>query len=242
MVRRLAVWSSPRNISTALLRAWENRPDTIVCDEPLYAYYLKRTGLPHPGADEIIAHHENDWRKVAAWLTGPVPEGASVFYQKHMAHHLLDEVERSWIAELENAFLIRDPREMLLSLDQVTPDPGPLDTGLPQLLELFEAERARTGRVPAVLDARDVLTNPRGVLAAFCERVGVPFREEMLAWPAGPRDTDGIWAKHWYAAVERSTAFEPWRPRAGALRPALEPVLAAVRPAYEALHLHRISA
>ena len=145
MTRRIAMWSGPRNISTALMRGWENRSDCAVIDEPLYAFYLERTGLPHPGAAEIIAHDETDWRRVAETLTGPLPDGASVFYQKLMAHHLLPEIDREWLWSLEHAFLLRDPREMLLSLSKVTPNPRPEDTGLPQQVELFEEVRRRTG-------------------------------------------------------------------------------------------------
>lgn len=210
---RLAMWSGPRNISTAMMRAWGNRADTFVCDEPLYAHYLKVTGIDHPGRDEVIAHHDTDWRRVTAWLTGPVPEGKTVFYQKHMAHHLLAYIERGWLDELTHCFLIRDPREMLTSLIKNLPRPRIEDTGLPQQVELVEYVTARTGRTPPILDARDVLEHPRDMLAALCGSVGVAFDETMLHWPAGRRDTDGIWAKYWYAAVEKSTGFERYRPK-----------------------------
>ena len=239
---RIAMWSGPRNISTAMMRAWENRADTVVVDEPLYAFYLLRTGLPHPGAAEIIAQDETDWRAVAARLTGALPPGATVFYQKHMAHHLLPEVERDWLWGLEHAFLLRDPREMLLSLSKVTPNPRPEDTGLPQQLELFEEVERRTGRTPPVLDAKDVLDDPRALLGRLCDALGVAFDEAMLSWPAGPRDTDGRWARHWYASVERSTGFEAWHPRTGALDPALEGVLAECVPYYEKLNARRLTA
>src|SRR3954447_3613844 len=207
---RIAMWSGPRNISTAMMRAWGNRSDTFVCDEPLYAHYLRETGILHPGADEVIRCHEPDWRKVVAWLTGPVPEGKAIFYQKQMAHHLLPSIERGWLADLTNVFLIREPREMLTSLIRVTPDPTLEDTGLPQQVALFEEERRRTGAVPLVLDARDVLEDPRGMLERLCRGLGVPFAEAMLSWPPGRRETDGIWAKHWYSAVEQTTSFQPY--------------------------------
>src|SRR5688572_18712403 len=132
MVLRIAMWSGPRNISTAMMRSWGNRPDTIVCDEPLYAHYLQQTQLPHPGSTEVIEHHESDWRKVVQWLTGPLPPGKSIFYQKHMSHHLLPNIELDWIAQLSNCFLIRDPKEMLASLVEFIPQPTLADTGLPQ--------------------------------------------------------------------------------------------------------------
>lgn len=211
--RRIAMWSGPRNISTALLRSWGNRPDTFVCDEPLYAHYLLETGLPHPGAEEVIRHHETDWRTVVAWLTGPVPEGKSIFYQKHMTHHLLPVIERGWLGLVQNAFLIRAPREMIASLVRVTPNPRLTDTGLPQQLEIFQWVRSRTGRVPPVVDARDVLDNPDRLLRLLCAALDVEFTPAMLSWPPGPRATDGIWAKHWYDAVLSSTTFQPYKPK-----------------------------
>src|SRR5262249_9026534 len=145
-VRRIAMWSGPRNISTALLRSWGNRPDTFVCDEPLYAHYLRATGLPHPAADEVIRRHEADWRMVVAWLTGDVPEGKSVFYQKHMSHHLLPQIDRGWLDRVDNAFLIRRPREVIPSLAKVLARPRLEDTGYPQQWEIFCQVRRRTGR------------------------------------------------------------------------------------------------
>ncbi len=242
MTHRIAMWSGPRNISTAMMRAWENRPDTVVVDEPLYAFYLKATGLPHPGAADVIAHDETDWRRVAERLTGPIDAGARVFYQKHMAHHLLDDVERDWLDALDHAFLLRDPREMLLSLSKVTPNPGVRDTGLPQQLELFESVRARRGHTPPVLDARDVLENPRVLLGKLCAAFGLEFTDAMLSWPAGSRASDGVWAEHWYASVVQTTGFESWRPRDGALTPALEAVCAECMPLYDALFEHRLTA
>ena len=132
------MWSGPRNISTAMMRSWGARPDTIVCDEPLYAHYLKVTGLPHPGAAETLAAHETDWRKVVAWLTGPLPDGKAVFYQKHMTHHMLPNIELGWVHELTNCFLIREPREMITSLLEFIPKPRIEDTGLPQQVRIFE--------------------------------------------------------------------------------------------------------
>ena len=134
---RIAMWSGPRNISTALMRSWENRSDTVVCDEPLYAHYLGETGLDHAMREEVIASQPTDWSEVAAHLTGPIPEGAPVYYQKHMAHHLLDGVGREWLAKLVNCFLIREPMGMLPSLDQKLPNPRVLDTALPQQVALF---------------------------------------------------------------------------------------------------------
>jgi hypothetical protein len=237
---RIAMWSGPRNISTAMLRSWGNRPDTFVCDEPLYAYYLKQTGIDHPGRDEVIAHHESDWRKMVLWLTGEIPEGRSVFYQKHMAHHLLPEIDRGWLDSVTNAFLIRDPREMLTSLIRVTPEPTVADTGLPQQSELFDRMREQTGRTPPVLDSRDVLDDPRGLLTRLCEALELPFSDAMLSWEAGRRETDGIWAKHWYDAVERSTAFQPYQPKTDEVPPRLREVHEQCMVHYEKLHAARL--
>jgi hypothetical protein len=239
---RLAMWSGPRNISTALMRSWGNRPDTVVCDEPLYAHYLRVTGLPHPGRDEVIDSQEGDWRKVAAWLTGPIPDRRPIFYQKHMAHHLLPGIERGWLSRLTHCFLLREPREMLTSLVHFIPEPTLADTGLPQQVELFEWAAERQDRYPPVLDARDVLENPRGMLQALCARLRLPFTEVMLSWPAGPRSTDGVWAKHWYASVEKTTSFEPYLPKPDPVPPKLEKLLEQCEALYERLHPYRLTA
>jgi hypothetical protein len=223
-----------------MMRSWGNRPDTFVCDEPLYAHYLTQVEVDHPGVPEVIAHHETDWRKVVGWLTGEIPEGRSIFFQKQMAHHLLPGIERGWLKSVVNAFLIRDPREMLTSLIKVMPDPGIADTGLPQQVELFERIRGETGATPAVIDSRDVLEDPRGLLTRLCEVVGVPFTEAMLAWPVGPRETDGVWAKYWYDSVERSTTFAPYRPKPDEVPDRLRGVYEACLRHYETLYSARL--
>ncbi len=234
------MWSGPRNISTALLRSWGNRPDTYVCDEPLYAHYLQATGINHPGAEEVMAHHPTDWRGVTDWLVGPVPEGRQVFYQKHMAHHLLADIERDWLDRLQHCFLIRDPREMLTSLIKHLPEPTLEDTGLPQQRELFQRMREKTGAAPPVIDARDVLENPEGMLRSLCRHLGVEFLPSMLSWPAGGRETDGIWAKHWYEAVNRSTGFHPYRPKDEKVPAAMQKLHRQCREHYEALSRHKL--
>ena len=238
----IAMWSGPRNVSTALLRSFGSRADTAVCDEPLYAHYLAVTGLPHPGAQQIIARHDADWRSVAGWLTGPVPDGRRVFYQKHMAHHLLPEIGREWLEGLSHAFLIRRPAAMLASLVQVIPSPRLVDTGLPQQVELFERLLERDGVPPPVIDSDDLLADPAGVLARLCERLGLPFAAEMLAWEPGPRPTDGCWAPHWYASVEASTGFHPYAPSRKHLPASLEPLAEACEELYERLAAHRLTA
>ena len=240
MPLRIAMWSGPRNISTALMRSFGSRPDTAVCDEPLYACYLSRREVDHPGRDEVVAHGETDWRAVARFLTGPVPGGKAVFYQKHMAHHLLPEVGREWLEELVHAFLIRDPREMLLSLAKVMRAPTALDTGLPQQLELYRSVERRLGRPPPVVDARDVLEDPAGVLRALCAALELEFTPAMLAWEPGLRATDGIWAKHWYRDVAKSTGFERWRPRGGELPASLVRIHDECLDAYRQLRERRL--
>ena len=168
--KRIAMWSGPRNISTALMRSWGSRPDSFVTDEPLYAHYLNETHAPHPGADEVIAHGETDWRKVVAYLTGPIPGGKSIWFQKHMSHHLLPHLELAWLDDVINCFLIRDPRAMLTSLIAVTPHPQLPDTGLPQQVQLFERMRQRTGETPPVIDSRDHESRSNNRLAASKHR------------------------------------------------------------------------
>ena len=188
----------------------------------------------------MLAHHEQDWREVARRLTGPVPGGKAIFYQKHMAHHLLPGIERDWLDALENCFLIRDPREVLTSLAQKLDDPRLEDTGLPQQLAIYEQVHERTGRRPPVIDARDVLVDPEQVLGLLCEALGVGFTREMLSWPAGRRDTDGIWASHWYEKVEASTAFGRYRPKPDPLPQDMSDLHRRCVEYYEVLHRHRL--
>jgi hypothetical protein len=230
---RLAVWSGPRNISTALMRSWENRPDTRVVDEPLYAYYLSETGLNHPGRDEVIAAGETSAGAVIAELTAPV-EG--VCYQKHMAHHLLPELPRDWIPALTNVLLIRDPAEVVASYVRSRADVDAADLGLVQQNELYD----QLGPGVPVIDAADFLRDPEGHLRWLCDHIGVGFTDRMLCWPAGPRPSDGVWAPHWYDTVHRSTGFEPWRPRTVELSPHDAAVADACRPAYDRLHELRL--
>jgi hypothetical protein len=239
--RRIAMWSGPRNISTALMRSWENRPDTAVVDEPLYAHYLQRTGTPHPGADEIIRSQETDWRRVVDHLTnGDIPDGKTIYYQKQMTHHLLPEIGREWLNRLDNVFLLRDPREVVPSFIEKAGEPRLEDIGLPQQLELFEWVRRHSGCIPPVIDARDFLDNPEGMLRQLCDRLGVPFLPAMLSWPAGPRATDGVWAKHWYDAVWRSTGFQPYRPKRVEVPARVTDVLKRAAEIYQALYAHRM--
>lgn len=235
---RVAAWSGPRNISTAMMRAWENRGDCAVSDEPLYAHYLAATGLDHPGADDVIAAGDTDWRRVVATLTGPVPEGRRVWYQKHMTHHLLPGMGSDWIHGLVNVFLIRDPALVVASYLKSRATVAPEDIGLLQQWRLFEAVAERTGTAPPVIDAERFLRDPAGQLRWLCARIGLPFNERMLHWPAGRRHSDGVWAPHWYDAVWKSTGFEAWRPRAVQLNGHAARVAGACQHAYEQLLAH----
>jgi len=233
---RIAMWSGPRTVSTALMRSFENRPDTVVVDEPLYAYYLARTGVDHPGRDEIIASMPTDWRTVLTELaTAPLPAGASVYYQKHMTHHLLEDVDRGALAGLRHAFLIRDPRRLLTSYARVRSRPVLADLGLEQQVEIF-----RTFGGP-VIDSADILHAPGPALAALCDALGIAFHPAMLSWPAGSRPTDGIWARHWYDSVWRSTGFGAGGQAAAVdLPPDLAPLAAQCQPFYDELAAHKL--
>jgi hypothetical protein len=231
---RLAVWSGPRNISTALMRAWENRPDCRVVDEPLYAYYLAETGIDHPGRDEVIAAGETSWQAVVADLTSPAD---GIYYQKHMTHHLLPQLPRDWIAELTNVLLIRDPAEVVASYVRSRADVTLADIGLTQQVELYDL----LGADVPVVDAADFLRDPERYLRWLCDYIGVEFTDAMLHWPAGPRDSDGVWARYWYGAVLASTGFEPYRPRAVSLDGEPARVAEAGRPLYERLRAARIT-
>lgn len=238
---RVAMWSGPRNLSTALMRSFGNRSDTVVVDEPLYAHYLLRTGLDHPGREQVLAAQDTDWRAVVAGLTGPVPGGRSVYYQKHMTHHLLPDVGRDWLDAVTNAFLIRDPAQVVASYAKVRGEPTLEDLGLPQQVEIFRRCCERTGTPPPVVDANDLLADPAGVLRRLCDRLGLPFEERMLAWPPGPRPEDGVWSPHWYSSVEASTGFATPSDRPAEVPARLLGLLDRCRPAYEELAPFRIS-
>lgn len=235
---RIAVWSGPRALSTALMRAWENRPDCIVVDEPLYAAYLAATGLDHPMRDEVTATMECDASKVGQVMASI--GGALIVYQKHMSHHLLPSMPRDWISNLRNAFLIRDPAKVLASYDQKRPAPTLADIGIEQQAEVFDRLADAEGKPPPVIDADDLQCTPRGVLEALCASLDVPFQEQMLAWPSGPRESDGIWASHWYDSVWQSTGFAPPSARTEVLSPSLQTLADRARPLYDKLAQHRL--
>jgi hypothetical protein len=236
MTTRIAMWSGPRTVSTALMRSFGNRPDTVVVDEPLYGYYLAHADVDHPGRDEIIASMPGSWADVLTELTSaPLPTGKSVYYQKHMTHHLLPEIDRTALAGLTHAFLIRDPRRLLASYARVRGRPVLADLGLPQQAEIFASFGG------PVIDAADILRDPPAALEALCDALGIGFDSAMLSWPTGPRPTDGVWARYWYDSVWRSTGFGPYRePSTDDLSPELEALAGRCQPFYEELAVHRL--
>jgi hypothetical protein len=234
MVLRVAMWSGPRNISTAMMRSFEARADTVVVDEPLYAAYLAATGIDHPGRTEVLASQPNDWRDAVAGLLAPLPDGVAIQYQKHMTHHLLPGFGRDWMGDLRLAFLIRDPARVVASYAKVRGQPTLEDLGVPQQVELYR----RYGG--PVVDADDVLRDPAGTLAALCAALGIAYDPAMLGWPPGRRPTDGVWAPHWYASVEASTGFGPYDPHHPPVPAHLRSLVDAARPGYEELAVRKV--
>lgn len=223
-----------------MMRAWENRGDCAVTDEPLYAHYLAHSGLEHPGRERIIATGESDWRKVVATLTGPVPDGKPIWYQKQMTHHLLPHIERGWLRSLTHVFLIRDPHAVLLSYVKTRPDVTAADIGVLQQLAIYREVEALQGGSALVIDAEEFLKAPESQLRTLCAALGIDFTPRMLSWAPGPRVSDGVWAPYWYEAVLHSTGFEPYRPRTQSVSPEQRKLLEAVMPAFEVLHARRL--
>ena len=222
------------------MRAWANRDDTVVVDEPFYAYYLRATGKQHPDAAEVIAAGETDWRKVVAQVTAPIPKGKRIFFQKQMTHHLLPEIDREWLGEVTSCFLIRDPREVINSYIKKREDPALEDLGFVQQAEIFDFVRTRTNAFGPVVDARDVLENPERTLRLLCEAIGVDFSQAMLSWPPGLRDTDGIWARHWYGEVAKTTSFQPYRSTDSHVPERFREIYERCRECYERLCAYRL--
>ena len=238
--KAICLWSGPRNVSTALMYSFAQHPGVRVVDEPLYGHYLRVTGAEHPGRDEVLETMNCDGNIVmkeliAAQRRQPEPR----IFLKSMAHHLV-KLDHGFFSEFDNVLLVRDPREMLPSLVVQLPNARLADTGLEQQWRLFQ-ELTASGRPPAVLDARELLLDPAGVLGQLCDRVGIRFHPSMLSWPSGPRPEDGVWAPYWYYAVHRSSGFAPYRPKTG-FPVGLKPLLAECAPWYERLFEHAIRA
>lgn len=201
------MWSGPRNLSTAMMYSFGARTDCVVIDEPFYAAYLARTGLDHPMREEVLAAQPTDPAEVVKRLTGSVPEGKPLFYQKHMTHHMLPGFPRGWLRRCTNVFLIRHPARVVASYAKKREGPVLEDLGFVQQAELFDLVTS-WGQQPIVIDSADILAEPKSKLRALCEAIRIPFHSAMLHWPAGGHRGDGVWAAHWYGAVHRSTGFE----------------------------------
>ena len=239
---RIAMWSGPRCISTAMMRSFENRNDTVVIDEPFYAYYLNKFGVKHPMKDKIINKYECNSENIISYLTGQVPDQKDIWYQKHMAHHLSFEMDYSWIKALTNCFLIRNPKEVILSFQKQFPMKNIEQLGYKQLYKLFKFHVEHLGFIPPIIDSQDVLDHSRNVLTKLCDKVNIPFSANMLSWPAGGRDSDGIWGKYWYKNVEQSTGFQRYNSVDIKLPNHLEDLYKECLPIYEELHSNRILA
>lgn len=234
MTTPICLWSGPRNVSTALMYSFAQRDDMRVIDEPLYGHYLRVTGADHPAAADVMAAMNCDADEVMRdLLQQQAADPARRLFMKHMAHHLVD-LDLGFLHQASNVLLVRDPREMLPSLTIQVPQAKLADTGLRRQWELYE-DLAAAGQQPTVLDSRELLLDPAGVLQQLCERLGHEFSPAMLHWPAGPRPYDGVWAPHWYHAVHQSTGFAPYSPKRG-FPVELEPLLAECRPWYELLY------
>lgn len=238
--RIIAMWSGPRNLSTAMMRSFENRADTIVWDEPFYAAYLGDTELPHPMAAEIMAAGDQDWKSVTDACQTPASD-VPIFYQKHMTHHMLPAYDRSWIANVSNAFLIRDPARVVASYGQKHADISLSNIGFTQQVEIFDLVCQQTGKAPPVIDATDVRNNPEGALSSLCNALNIPFTAAMLSWPSGGRGTDGVWAAHWYDSVIKSTAFAPPDMKIAVLTDAQKRIIEEAQPIYDHMKQHALS-
>ena len=234
---RIAMWSGPRNLSTAMMRAWGSRADCQVTDEPFYGAYLASTGLDHPMRAAVLAAQPTDWQECARFCADGVE--APVHFQKHMCQHMIGDAPLGWMASCRHAFLIRPPEAVAASFHKGWPEMTADDLGFRRQAELFDHVCGITGRVPAVLEARDLLEAPEPMLRCLCAAVGVGFDLAMRAWPKGPRASDGVWGAHWYERVNATTGFAPYR-APGPVPAGLEEIVAECRPYYQRLRAHRI--
>lgn len=238
MTIRIAMWSGPRNISTAMMRSWENRPDCCVVDEPFYAYYLAQTKSPHPMFKEVLAAQSSDYQTVANDMArGDVT--LPVQYQKHMTHHMLRD-DFHWAKNLKHCFLIRDPKEVVNSYTNSRGVCTANDIGIVRQAEIYRILTELTGQDIPVVDSNDVLKNPKALLSGLCKRFELPFYDQMLSWTTGIRDSDGIWADHWYQSVASSTGFAPWKDKALKLTESQLAVVEEVMPAFQNLNSKKV--
>lgn len=240
MTIRIAMWSGPRNLSTAMMRSFSSRADTFVSDEPFYGAYLKETGDPQPMMDAVIASMDCDWQSVAATMRGDPPDGSPVWYQKHMSHHMEGPVSIADFPEHRHAFLIRDPARVAASYANKRTAIRPEHLGTARQLEYFELVADRFGHAPPVVDSADVLADPAGTLSRLCAALGIAWDPAMLHWAGGPHPQDGVWGTHWYDAVNASTGFGPPSADVPSLTPEYAAVAEACRDDYEALKAHAL--
>ena len=205
-IMRVAMWSGPRNLSTAMMYAFAQRADFAVVDEPFYGPYLRLTGLDHPMREAILDSRPEDGFQVEQSLIGPIPGGKRHVYHKHMCQHMIDGIPRGFMAACVNVFLIRHPARVVASFAKGYPKLTADDIGFDAQLELFEHVRS-LGQDPVVIDSADIRDDPEGMLQKLCHAIGLDFDPAMLSWPTGPKPYDGVWAPHWYASVHGSTRF-----------------------------------
>lgn len=236
----LAVWSGPRNLSTALMYSFAARGDCAVWDEPFYAAYLAATGIDHPMRDEVMAAGECDPQKVALACIGPIPGGAPLYYEKHMTLHMIPAFDRSFMRECVNVFLIRHPARVVASYSRQRASVNLADIGFTQQADLFDEVAAFAGHTPVVVDSSDIRADPTGVLTRLCAAVGIEYTDRMTRWPPGGHPCDGVWAPHWYEAVHRSTGFEAAEGPLPNLTGAAADLATLAMPSYEQLRAHAI--
>ncbi|MFT4938199.1 MAG: hypothetical protein ACI88A_001223 [Paraglaciecola sp.] len=239
MTTRIAMWSGPRNISTAMMRSWENRADCEVIDEPFYAFYLNQTQSPHPYFDEILHSQSINFSEVAKQLS-QAPCKTQIQYQKQMTHHMLKGVDLSWTKDLKHCFLIRDPAQVVNSYTNSRGVCNAEDIGIIRQAELYQQISHISGQTIPVIDSNDVLKEPQFILSELCQRLNLPFDPMMLNWPVGSRSSDGVWAEHWYHSVEKSTGFAQYSASTFTLNAAQLDVVEQVKPHYEQLAKLRI--
>lgn len=240
MTIRIAMWSGPRNLSTAMMRSFSSRADTFVSDEPFYGAYLKETGDPQPMMDAVMTSMDCDWQSVARTMRGDAPDGSPVWYQKHMSHHMEGPVSISDFPDHRHAFLIRDPVRVAASYANKRTAIRPEHLGTARQREYFEIVADRLGHAPPVIDSADVLADPAGTLERLCSALGIEWYPAMLHWSAGPHAQDGVWGSHWYDAVNASTGFGGAPGELPDLSPEYAAVAEACRADYEALRAHAL--
>ena len=234
----IAMWSGPRNISTAMMRSWENRSDTAVIDEPFYAHFLKETGIDHPMADEVIATGNTGFKAIIEKLRQAPASG--IFYQKHITTHWMEYFPVDWLADIKHVFLIREPSRVVASYAVKRQDLTAFDLGYTQQAMLFDLISEQQGLPPIVIDSARFLLDPEAQLRSVCEKLNIAFENSMLDWPAGKRDSDGLWASHWYDAVIQSTGFGPVNDKQLSLSPEQQQIVDSCQTHYQIMSEHTL--